>query len=117
MEFFIGSEKLQPTADAIINAVALLVKLFVFSSIRAFSAGGAGHAILLVSEALFPFGFGEIDFGLGHGLIRFSRLLVLRAGGGDNGYETQEKKERFHGDGYEGTNVGDKRSFAIPNLF
>jgi hypothetical protein len=117
MEFFIGSEKLQATADAIINAVALLVKLFVFGSIRAFSASGAGHAILLLREALFPFGFREDDFGLGHGLIRFSRLLVLRAGGGDYGYETEKEKGRFHGDGYEGTNVGDKKSFAIPNLF
>jgi hypothetical protein len=117
MKFFIGSEKLQPTADAIINAVALLVKLFVFGSIRAFSASGAGHAILFLREALFPFRFWEIDFGLGHGLIRFSRLLILRAGGGDYGYEAEKEKGRFHGDGYEGTNVRDRKSFAIHNLF
>ena len=82
MEFLIGSEKLQATADAIINAVTLLVKLFVFGSIRALSASGTGHAILLLREALFPFLFAEGDFGFDHGFVRSCGLFVLRAGSG-----------------------------------
>jgi hypothetical protein len=82
MKFLFGGEEFSPAADAEISPLPLLLKLLIHFAKGRLRARCAGHTVLLLREALFPFLFAEGDFGFDHGFVGSCGLFVLRAGSG-----------------------------------